>query len=181
MRGRLAATVGLVLGLMGSAAHASDGEEISRSKGKKGGVVVLYPRIVPETSDPNVLAVATQLQQQLSAVAQRVVDPKRVDVRPDPQRVCPQEGCKAASLGVMLGHQGGGCAVLVQVGPPGIANQQLFPVAGELALRSPLATFRQPPERLATVTEFAPCTEVMAGLDLSQVELTLGQVAAVAP
>jgi len=169
-----------LLAVAPAALAGSDGEEISRSRGRKGGVVVLYPRVVPETEDPTVRAVASELQEQLSVVAQRTVDARRVDVRPQPERVCPQEGCRAASLGVMLAHQGGGCAVLVQVGPPGVNNQQLFPVAGELALRSSLATFRQPPERLATITEFAPCTEVLAGLDLSGVEAALGEVVAAA-
>jgi len=166
---------GLLLATAGAWA-GDDGPEISRAKGKKGGVVVLYPRVVPATDDPTVVAVATQLQQQLSAVAQRAADPRKVDVRPAPERVCPQEGCKAASLGVLLGHRGGGCAVVVQVGPPGIANQQLFPVAGEVALRAQVATFRQPPERLVTITEFAPCADVMAGLELSAVEGALKQM-----
>lgn len=159
------------LALLASTALAgADGDEISRSRGKKGGVVVLYPRVVPESQDPAIVAVAAQLQQRLAASAARAVGDRTIDVRPAPERVCPQSGCKAASVGVLLGHSQGGCVAVAMVGGPGASNQQLLPLVGKVQLHAAVATFRQPPERLVTVTEFVPCGEVLGALDLTAVE-----------
>src|SRR4051812_28885981 len=45
--------------------HANDTPEISRSRGTAGGVVVLWPRIVPRSEDPAVLDLATRIQAKL--------------------------------------------------------------------------------------------------------------------
>lgn len=165
--------------LMPAAAFAgADGDEISRSRGRKGGVVVLYPRMVPDTVDPSMTALAGQLQQRLAASATRAVDDRPVDVRPAPERVCPQQGCKAASVSAFVGHHDGGCAVVAMVGSPGPSNRQLFPLVGTVNLQSAVTTFRQPPERLIVVTEFVPCTEVVGALDLGAVEAAISSAAA---
>lgn len=150
-----------------------DGPEISRSRGKKGGVVVLWPRVVPETQDAAVTALAGQLQQRLAVLAGDVVDPKKVDVRPPPERVCSQIGCKAASVSIMIGQRGGGCALVGVVSGPGTSPQQLIPLAGQLQLTGSSAPFRQPPEQLLNVSEFAPCDQVLEALDLSGVQSAL--------
>jgi hypothetical protein len=173
-------TAGLLLGLLltPAAQAGSDGDEISRSRGKKGGVVVLYPRLVPATTDPAMAALAEQLQQRMAASASRAVGERPVDVRPAPERVCPQQGCKAASVGLFVGHSQGGCAVVAMVGSPGPANQQLLPLAGTVHLQSAVTTFRQPPERLVTVTEFLPCDQVVGALELTAVESAIASAAA---
>lgn len=175
IRGLAVLLAGLLLAPQALA--GGDGPEISRSKGRKGGAVVLWPRMVPETADPSMEALAGQVQQRLAAAAARAVGDRMIDVRPSPERVCPQDGCKAASVGVMIGHSQGGCAVVAMVGSPGAANRQLFPLAGTVHLASAVATFRQPPERLVTVTEFVPCDQVIGGLDLGAVEAALASAA----
>ncbi len=135
--------------------------------------MVLWPRVVPATQDASVQALAGQLQQRLAAVAGEVVDDRRVDVRPAPERVCSQIGCKAASVGLMLGQRNGGCAVVGLVSGPGVVPQQLVPLAGQLQLKGSSVPFRRPPEQLVTVTEFLPCDQLLEGLDLSGVRSAL--------
>ncbi len=168
----LAAAAALATALPAQAG-GGDGPEISRSRGKKGGVVVLYPRIVPATQDATVTDLAGKLQQKLAALAGGVVDPKKVDVRPAPERVCNQLGCKAASVSIMVGQRNGGCALVGIVSGPGTSPQQLVPLAGQLQLMGSSAPFRQPPEQLLTISEFAACATVLETLDLSGVQSAL--------
>ena len=108
-------------------------------------------------------------------MASEVVDPKKVDVRPAPERACSQTGCKAASVSVMIGQRGGGCALVGIVQGPGPSAQQLLPLAGQVDLASATQAFRQPPEQLLTVREFTPCSTVLQALDLSGVRMVLEQ------
>jgi hypothetical protein len=161
-----------------AAAWAADGEEISTSRGKKEGIVVLWPRSVPSNADPAMLELSRRLQERLAATATAVVGERLVDVRPAPERVCPQGGCKAASVGLMLGQRGGGCALVAVVSGPGVAPAQLLPLVGQVELFSPSGTFRQPPEQLVNVQEFVPCDQVLGELDLLGVDSALRRLTA---
>ena len=110
----------MALGLLVSPQGLADSEAdaVSRHRGKKGGVTVLWPRVVPQTDDAQILQLADALQGRLDAMAQASVDPKRVVVRPAPERVCPRSGCRSVSLGAVLGHQDGGCFAVGLVGLP---------------------------------------------------------------
>lgn len=172
----LLAAAAALCGALPAAASPADGEEISRSRGRRGGVVVLAPRIVPipETPQPQLDSLAQELQLQLAAAAERVVgDPRLVDVRPFPQRVCPQVGCRAVAVGVMLGHQDGGCVAVGIVGPPGDANRTLVPWAGSLRLPNDQIPFRQQPEQRAVISEFVPCGQLPAALDSGPLEAAI--------
>lgn len=147
-------------------AHAANGAEISRSRGKPDGVVVLWPRIVPATTDPVVLAAAQRLQLRLQEIAGEEVDPTRVDVRPAPERACPVNGCRGTSLSVLLGHQDGGCAALAVVGPPDGAVQRMVPIAGKFQMTDAALPFRDPPEKKVVVTEFVPCATLDQSVDV---------------
>jgi hypothetical protein len=148
-----------------SALAAGPGPEVSRSRGRKDGIVVLFPRIVPETQDATVVALAERLQTRLQQIAVTSVAPTRVDVRPSPERVCPLAGCRATSVGVMLGHQDGGCAALALVGPPGEEPVRLVPLAGKFAMDSASLDFRAAPEGKVVVSEFVPCAQLEQSLD----------------
>jgi hypothetical protein len=148
-----------LLMLLPIALARGDAPEISRSVGKKGGVVVLWPRVSGD-ADP---ALAGQVQAALAKVAGEVSE--TVDVRPSPERVCPKEtGCKATALGAVLVVNGGGCAVVATVSPPGPSPATLVPWAAELTLKSATSAFRAPPEPQVTVTDFAPCGELAEAL-----------------
>lgn len=153
----------LVVGM--SASASGPGSEVSRSRGRGGGVVVLWPRIVPETQDPSVVGLATRLQERLliAATAQAVAN--RVEIRPSPERVCPLNGCRATSVGLLLGHQDGGCVALAVVGPPGAETQRLVPLAGKFQMDDAALPFREPPEGKVVISEFVPCVELEQMLD----------------
>lgn len=169
----------IVLSLLaaGPAFAGGDGAEISRSRGKAGGAVVLWPRVVPEAQDPSLDDLATKLQQRLEAIAHRNVSESRTVVRPKPERVCPQEGCKGVSLSVMLAHQEGGCAAVALVGAPGAEPSVMIPWAGKVVTAGTSLAFRQPPESQVTVTEFVPCGELLTRLDDGAVEAAVANVA----
>src|SRR5689334_3604159 len=99
-----------------------DGPEISRSLGRKGGVVVLWPRVSGDAND----VAAGKVQAALAKIAGGVSE--TVDVRPSPERVCPKEtGCRAVALGAVLVVQGEGCAVVATVSAPGKTPATLVP------------------------------------------------------
>jgi hypothetical protein len=141
----------------------ADGPEISTSKGKTGEVVVLYPRVTPATDDADVLALAKTVQDRL---ASRVATMGQVaNTRPAPERVCPRStGCKVESVGAVLVHNGGGCAVVATVTDAGQQAHTVVPWAGKLELSADSVAFREPPEALITVHDFAPCAELEAEL-----------------
>ena len=155
-----------VLAMLATDASArGDGPEISRSRGKRGGVVVLWPRVVPETTDPSIDALALRLQQKLYAASAQVVDVRLVNQRPAPERVCPQTGCKSASVGLLLAHREGGCIAAAIVGPPGVEPQKIVPLAGQLEMVDDTLPFRGAPEQRMIIKEFTPCVELEAQVD----------------
>lgn len=135
-------------------------ERVSTSRGEEGGVVVLWPRVItaqgieppPQTSD---------VYQRLQAIATEVAGDRPVDVRPEPQRVCPSRGgCSAASLGALVLRNGSGCAVVAMISRPGESPAWLVPWSGEVELRSRTVDFRRYPEESVRVREYMPCDAI---------------------
>jgi hypothetical protein len=149
------------------------GPEVSHSRGRNDGVVVLWPRLVPETEDPVIVDLARRLQQRVADTAAASVDARRIDLRPAPERVCPRAGCKTTSITLMLGHQDGGCALIGLVGPAGPEPQRLVPLAGKFQMGEPYLPFRSPPEGQVIVTEFVACAELEQLLDPAALRLML--------
>lgn len=138
-----------------------DGPEISRSTGKKGGVVVLWPRILAKSDLAHDAAAKTQ--QALATLARSVTD--RVDLRPEPERACPiEKGCRAAALGAVLVAKDQGCAVVATVSAPGPSSQQLVLWSATVKLKAEAVPFRQPPEAQVVVQDFAPCADLESAL-----------------
>ncbi len=141
-----------------------DAPEISRSRGSSRGIVVLWPRLVPETDDPVLRELAERMRDRLYGAAAEVVPYRRVDVRPEPERVCPLRGCRGPAVSVMIGHREGGCVVVGLLQPPGPKPPVAWSIAGKVDLTEPLA-FRRPPEKALVVREFTPCAYAEAGFD----------------
>ena len=117
----------------------------------------------------------------MDALAARTVPEARVSVRPRPERVCPQQGCKGVSLGAVLGHQEGGCFAVALIGAPNGGSVQLVPWAGKvLAPRGGQVPFRSPPESRLMVTEFVPCQDLLGLLDDGRVQAELAKATALA-
>ena len=154
----------LLLSALAVAFAGRDAPEISRTRGSARGIVVLWPRVVPETDDPMIHDLAVRMRDRLYAAAAKVVPYRRVDVRPEPERVCPRDGCRAPAVTVMIGHREGGCALVGLLQPPGDVPAIPWSIGGEVELVEPIA-FRDPPERAIVVREFTPCAYSEANYD----------------
>jgi hypothetical protein len=152
-----------------------DAPEISRSVGEPGGVVVLWPRIISQSAgdrslqraaplDDETRALAAALQERLRALAEEAFPGRPVDVRPEPERVCPLRGCEAMTLGVVLARRDDGCAAVALIAPAGQSPSRLFPWAAAVRLGREEVAFREPPESHVTVTDFARCDSLLDAL-----------------
>ncbi|MCA9602864.1 MAG: hypothetical protein KC417_12600 [Myxococcales bacterium] len=131
---------------------------ISRSAGVEGGLVVLWPRVVP--ADGSEDSVAEALQAELTQMANHVRSSERVDVRPSPERTCPRAGCIAPSLSAVLLHKGGGCAVVLALQAAGESETHLVPWLGQMDILDEVIPYREPPESHVRPTDFVRCDEV---------------------
>jgi hypothetical protein len=141
-------------------ANEHDSPEISRSVGEKGGVVVLWPRVIPASSDPKMKALAETLQSRLMEVAEAAAPGAALDKRPEPERVCPRSGCAAAALGAVLVHLEGGCVALGLVSDPGPSPTHIVPWAGVVELAKDEVAFREPPESEVKILDAVPCKDL---------------------
>ncbi len=153
-----------------------DAPEISRSAGQAGGVVVLWPRIVlPQGSggpDAATRGLAGKVQAHLAGLARATAASRPVDVRPEPERVCSREGCKAVAVGALLARAGGGCAVIVTVSAPGKSAATLVPASpGRIILSAPTVPFREPVERVVRIKDYASCDKLPADLGLKDADV----------
>ncbi len=142
---------------LGLSAHAADSPQISRSVGEPGGVVVLWPRVVPSTDAPEIRRAAAGLQAVLTQRVAEILPDREVDVRPEPERVCPQAGCKAVAVGALLVHTEQACAVVGLVNPAGRSPATLVPWAGKVTTQQPTIPFRAYPESYVTILDFQRC------------------------
>lgn len=156
-------------------APTGDAPEISRSVGEEGGVVVFWPRVVSqavgdhslqrvEPLDDETRALATAVQEELRALVERALPGQPIDVRPEPERVCPLAGCTAMTVGVVLARRDAGCAAIAVVSGPGQAEASLVPWAAAVRLDHDRVSFRAPPESEVTVTDFARCDSLVESL-----------------
>jgi hypothetical protein len=143
----------------------NDAPEISRGVGEPGGVVILWSRSIKKDSEASLRSLAETARARLDTVARRALgDGAAIDSRPEPERVCPQVGCKAASVQLVVSQKSKGCALVAVVSPPGRAAGKIIPLAGTVRLTSDEALFREPPENAITITEFASCEDVERAL-----------------
>ena len=143
----------------GSLENGTDAPEISRSVGVEGGVVALWPRIVPRATDAAAVELAHDVQQAVVAIKQAMPD-VAVDVRPEPERVCPRAGCKGVAVGAVLARSKDACAVVATVSAPGASPARLVPWGGAIRLLADSVPFRDPPESVVKVSDFATCTKL---------------------
>ena len=165
-RSVLALTAAIVLPLTlapGAARAEGDAPEISRSAGKEGGVVLFWPRIVPRGTT-GATPLATALQARLKALVERAAPGRPIDVRPDPERVCPRDGCKSPTVGTLLVYKGTHCAVLGLFAAAGQSPTRIVPWVASVKLKAPSTPFREPPEAVVTISDWARCEDVVSNL-----------------
>ena len=142
---------------------SGDAPEISRSPGVPSGVVVLWPRIVLTRQgagkpDDATRELARSLQARVADLVRSASPGKNVDVRPEPERVCPRSGCTAASVGILFAKAGEGCAAVALVSAPGTSPAKLVPWLGAARLTSDTVPFRAQAEEAVRITDFSKCT-----------------------
>lgn len=138
---------------------------VSRAAGAQGGIVVLWPRVIPSANGPKLAPVATDAQARLAGLVAQTLPGRPIELRPDPERSCPQGGCKGVSVGVLIANQQEGCAAVALVGQPGQTPRRLIPWAGRIERKAMSVAFREPPESYITVTEFTPCATLGDALE----------------
>jgi hypothetical protein len=139
-------------------AKATDSPEISRSVGVTGGVVVMWPRLIPK-DDPELREMAQKLQKKLATLAHDTFPDAQVDIRPEPERVCPQSGCDAITVGLVLSKKESACTAAVLVSKRGPSPTGIVPWVGGVKTKAE-PPFREPPESYITVTEWGSCAKV---------------------
>jgi hypothetical protein len=138
--------------------------EVSTDGGVSGGVVVLWPRVVPSGRPMVARAAGWQVQRALAEVVGDVAPERAITIRPDPERVCPREGCSAARVGAVVVRKKGSCAVVATVGGPGLSPLTLVPWVGAVQLGATEVPFREPPESWISVRDFVPCDRLAVPL-----------------
>jgi hypothetical protein len=165
----------LLPSVLALAQSAGDAPEISRSVGEEGGVVVFWPRVVSERAgdqslrraealDDDTRALALAVQEHLRALAEEALPGRTIDLRPEPERVCPLAGCQPMTVGVVLARRNAGCAAVALIAPPGASPARLLPWAAGVRLARDEVPFREPPESEVTVTDFARCDSLLETL-----------------
>lgn len=137
--------------------QTGDAPEISRSVGDEGGVVVFWPRVIPRSVADQTRDIAKGLQARLRQIASKTFPGKRIDVRPEPERVCPRAGCTAMTIGALLTRNQDGCVAIALVSGPGTSNAKLVAWGGGIRLQNDTVPFREPPETQVTVTDYLGC------------------------
>jgi hypothetical protein len=150
---------------------AGDAPEISRSTGTQGGVIVFWPRIIPRSETINTRALAKKIQTRLKTLVEKALPGRPLDVRPEPERVCPQAGCQAMTVGVLLARKGKGCIAVALLSRPGQALTRLVPWVGKVKLKQEWVPFRKPPETFLTINDFAACDQVMTQLSANEEQI----------
>lgn len=149
----------------GPAVGGGSDPRVSRSAGEAGGVVVLWPRIIPSDQADAMSTTAGLVQDRLKAIAEKTLPGRKLDVRPQPERTCPQQGCAAVALGVLIVRQGDGCAAVGFVMPPGTSESTtLVPWFGGLSLKRSAIPFRAHPESEVVVSDYGRCNDLPASL-----------------
>lgn len=138
------------------------GPEISHSKGVAGGVVVLWPRIIPATIAEENTQLAAQVQAKMKAVVEKALPGRPIDLRPKPERVCPKAGCDAMSINVLFTRTSSACAAIAIINAPGTSPTKLMPWGGTVELKSDTIQFRDMPENFVKIKDYEPCDQLIA-------------------
>jgi hypothetical protein len=146
-------------------AQSNQGEAfVSRSGGEPGGLVVFWPRVIPRSEDPEVSALAKEVQDKLVELARATFPDRPIDVRPEPERVCPREGCAAATFGALLVHKDDKCIVVALVSTGATDPTQLAVWGGDVEFKQELVPFREHPEDHVAIHKYVACDELLQSM-----------------
>jgi hypothetical protein len=137
---------------------------VSQSGGEPGGLVVFWPRVIPRSEAPEVSQLAGQVQAKLVELAEQTFPERSLDVRPEPERVCPRGGCPAATFGVLLVHKGEKCAAVALTSAGETATNDLAVWAGDVRLKLERVAFREYPENHVAISGYVPCDQLVQAM-----------------
>jgi hypothetical protein len=149
------------------------GPRVSASAGIAGGVVLLWPRIIPYSEEAPLRPVAAGLQRRLRKIIEKELPGRTIDQRPEPERVCPSAGCAGVGVGVLLATSKGGCVAVAFTNRPGITETQLAPWSGDMDTKTKTVPFRGKPEEAVTIRDFIPCDDLLNQLEERQPDVEL--------
>lgn len=132
------------------------GSFVSTSRGQTGGLLLLYPRIIPSASAGALSKAAHTAQESLRLLLAEAYPTTPLDVRPEGERVCIKTGCLATSVGILLVSAGSNCVAVISVTAPGIAEHRLFSWAGKVVM-TPRVPFREFLESYVKVVDMVAC------------------------
>ena len=133
---------------------------------------MLWPRVVPRAKDPGTTDMASFVQQRLRQLSERAVNGAPIDIRPEPERVCPKpDGCVGAAVGALVMREHNGCAVVAVISAPGQSSQRLVPWVGTVRLKAQSVAFREPPESAVMVDDWVPCDKVTDSLKNAEADV----------
>jgi len=124
----------------------------------------MWPRIIPKKARQQTRGLALSLQNEMRKMVEQVLPGRPIDVRPEPERVCPRGGCKGVSVGSLIIRDDEGCLVIALIGRPGDYPLRLIPWVGDMRLKKEWVTFREPPESSVIISDYAKCNQVISGL-----------------
>lgn len=138
-------------------------KRVSSSAGVEGGVVILWPRIVPATIADENRQLTSSLQQHVRSLVEKTLPGRPLDIRPEPERVCPRTGCKGVSINILFHRNNTGCVAIALINAPGTSDTQMIPWAGGIEFKQGQTSvpFREPPESHVTVKDYALCTGLL--------------------
>lgn len=174
MRFRLTPLLAMAFAFSSHSAAAQsvrDAPEISRSAGEVGGIVVMWPRIIPRLETETSRELALAIQTHLAGLAAKALPGRAVDIRPEPERVCRRAGCRATTVGAVLVRKAGNCILVGLVSAPGQSAQRQLPWVGKVKLKRPETPFREPPESDLKLVDYAACAAIPTALADADEEL----------
>ncbi|HVY48499.1 MAG TPA: hypothetical protein VHB21_21570, partial [Minicystis sp.] len=136
--------------------------DVSRSRGHKGGMVVLWPRVSVATGGDASKAhdAARDAELRLEALAHRAGGARAVDRRPEPEARCPKDGCEATSVSAVVFARPDGCAAVAMIAGPKKSPAHLLKWAGDVELTSDIVPLGAGPEPLVKVKTAVPCEKL---------------------
>ncbi len=134
-------------------------------------MTILWPRIIPRDIVPENSDLAAALQKHVRHVVEKNLPGRQIDFRPEPERVCPRQGCKSMSVGTLLSRHKQGCLVLALISRPGQSPVKIVPWAGNVKLKNDTVGFREYPEEQITVADYIPCSSLLSTMDKKEPEV----------
>lgn len=148
--------------------ETTEERHVSKSPGAPGGVTLLWPRIIPRDIVDQNRDLAAALQARMKTIVEKHLPGRTIDYRPEPERVCPKNGCAGVSVGLLLSRKDQGCLVLALISRPGTSPTRIVPWVGKVQLRADTVGFREWPESQITVADYVPCNSLLTTMDAQE-------------